>query len=72
MKWSQHCLRIDAIGRELKIMRTYDDREEHLCLSADLNAIQETAYLLFIRGMGESIKAGMAERPEVLAKSLDW
>ena len=72
MKWSQHCLRTDAIGLELKIMRTYDDREEHLCLSADLNAIQETAYLLSVLGMGELIKSGMAERPEVLAKFLDW
>ena len=53
-------------------MRTYDDREEHLCLSADLNAIQETAYLLSVLGMGELIKSGMAERPEVLAKFLDW
>lgn len=38
----------------------------------DLNAIQETAYLLPIRGMQESIKAGMTQPPQDLAKSLDW
>ncbi|MEO7254303.1 MAG: type II toxin-antitoxin system Phd/YefM family antitoxin [Casimicrobium sp.] len=38
----------------------------------DWNAIQETLYLLSIKGMRESIKEGMAQAPETLAKALDW
>ena len=38
----------------------------------DWNAIQETLYLLSIKGMRESIKEGMAQAPETLAKELDW
>ena len=38
----------------------------------DWNAIQETLYLLSIKGMRESIKAGMAQAPETLSKALDW
>lgn len=38
----------------------------------DWNAMQETLYLLSIKGMRESIKDGLAEAPERLAKALDW
>ncbi len=38
----------------------------------DWNAMQETLYLLSIKGMRESIKAGMAEAPKTLARELDW
>ncbi len=51
---------------------------EQLCMNifdvakADGNAIRETEYLLSVPGMRESIKAGLAEQPQTLAKALDW
>ncbi len=53
-------------------MKIFDTRDANSTLVADLNPIQETAYLLSVPGMYESIKAGMAQPPEDLAKSLDW
>ena len=43
-----------------------------LVSEGDWNAMQETLYLLSIRGMRESIKDGLAEAPETLAKDIDW
>ena len=43
-----------------------------LVSESDWNAMQETLYLLSIKGMRESIKDGMAQPPETLAKELDW
>jgi len=43
-----------------------------LVSESDWNAMQETLYLLSIKGMRESIKEGMAQPPEMLAKELDW
>jgi len=43
-----------------------------LVSEGDWNAMQETLYLLSIKGMRESIKEGMAQAPEMLAKELDW
>ncbi len=43
-----------------------------LVSESDWNAMQETLYLLSIKGMRESIKEGMAQAPEALAKELDW
>ena len=43
-----------------------------LVSESDWNAMQETLYLLSIKGMRESIKEGMAQAPETLAKELDW
>ncbi len=34
--------------------------------------MQETLYLLSVPSMRESIKDGMAQSPETLAKELDW
>jgi PHD/YefM family antitoxin component YafN of YafNO toxin-antitoxin module len=53
-------------------MSIFDGRNANLSAEADLNAIQETIYLLSVPGMRESIKAGLTESPEDLAKSLDW
>jgi len=38
----------------------------------DWRAIQETLHLLSIRGMRESIRAGMATPVEDLSDTLDW
>lgn len=43
-----------------------------LVAESDWNAMQETLYLLSVPGMRESIKQGMAQSPETLAKELDW
>ena len=43
-----------------------------LVAESDWNAMQETLYLLSVPGMRESIKEGMAQSPETLAKGLDW
>ena len=43
-----------------------------LVSESDWNAMQETLYLLSIKGMRESIKEGMAQPPDMLAKELDW
>lgn len=43
-----------------------------LVSEGDWNAMQETLYLLSIKGMRESIKDGLAEAPETLAKDIDW
>ena len=43
-----------------------------LVAESDWNAMQETLYLLSVPGMRESIKEGMAQSPETLAKELDW
>ena len=43
-----------------------------LIAESDWNAIQETLYLLSVPAMRESIKEGMAQSPEALAKELDW
>lgn len=43
-----------------------------LVSESDWNAMQETLYLLSIKGMRESIKDGMAQAPETMAKDLDW
>ena len=43
-----------------------------LVAESDWNAMQETLYLLSVPGMRESIKQGMAQLPETLAKELDW
>jgi len=50
----------------------FDSRHANLSAEAELNAIQETIYLLSVPGMRESIKAGLAEQPQTLAKALDW
>lgn len=38
----------------------------------DWAAIQETLFLLSVRGMRESIKAGMAEPADACSSELDW
>lgn len=43
-----------------------------LVAESDWNAMRETLYLLSVPGMRESIKEGMAQSPETLAKELDW
>ncbi len=43
-----------------------------LLSSEDWQSIQETLYLLSVRGMRESIKDGMAEPLSESAKELDW
>lgn len=43
-----------------------------LIAESDWNAMQETLYLLSVPGMRESIKEGMAQSPDTLAKELDW
>ena len=43
-----------------------------LISSEDWSAIQETLHLLSIPGIGESIKAGMAEPLTSSATELDW
>lgn len=53
-------------------MSIFDSRDANLSAKADLNAIQETIYLLSVPGMRESIKAGLTQSPEDLAKLLVW
>ena len=53
-------------------MSIFDGRDANLSAEADLNAIQETIYLLCVPGMRESIKAGLTQSPEDLAKFLVW
>ena len=53
-------------------MNTFDVVDANLTEEADRNAIRETVSLLAVPGMCESIKAGMAQLPDDLAKSLDW
>ena len=43
-----------------------------LVSESDWKAIQETLFLLFVPGMRESIKAGMAESLDEGAKELGW
>lgn len=43
-----------------------------LVAESDWNAMQETLYLFSVPGMRETIKEGMAQSPETLAKELDW
>ena len=59
----------DVEQLRMKIFGTHD---ANLIPETDWNAIQETRYLLSVPGMCESVKAGMAEPPQDLAKSLDW
>jgi PHD/YefM family antitoxin component YafN of YafNO toxin-antitoxin module len=53
-------------------MKAFDTRDASLVPYADWNAIWETRYLLAVPGMSESIKAGLAEPSNDVAKSLDW
>ena len=43
-----------------------------LISESDWKAVQETLYLSSIPGMGESIKAGLAESVENCDSELDW
>lgn len=48
-------------------------RHDAVLLSAeDWQAIQETLYLLSVRGMRDTLKEGMREPVEACAKELDW
>ena len=53
-------------------MKIFEIRDANSTSDGDRSAIRETVYLLSVPGMRESVKAGMAQLPENLAKSLDW
>ena len=72
MKWSQHCRLIEANGKDYITMSIFDGRNANLSAEADLNAIQETIYLISVPGMRESIQAGLTESPVDMAKFLVW
>ena len=54
------------------IVITGERRSAVLVSAEDWEAMQETLYLLFVRGMRESINAGMAEPLSKSAKKVKW
>ena len=50
----------------------YEKNSAVLVSSEDWEAIQETLYLLTVKGMRKSIKQGMEEPIENCSKELDW
>ena len=53
-------------------MKIFVNSDLSLLPNIDSVAMQDTIYLLSVPGMCDSVKEGLAESAEDLAKSLDW
>jgi len=64
---------LDEISTSHEPIQITGKRNSAVLISeSDWKAVQETLYLSSIPGMGESIKAGLAESAENCEKELDW
>ncbi|MBE9005113.1 type II toxin-antitoxin system Phd/YefM family antitoxin [Fortiea sp. LEGE XX443] len=64
---------IDQVAEQGQPVIIQSDRGNAILLSEkDWSAIQETLYLLFVPGMRESIKKGLATPIQECDEELDW